>query len=395
MKAAGKPADALALDPRRCWRAVLARDARWDERFVYAVRSTRIYCRPSCPARRPRRMQVLFFALPEAAERSGFRPCRRCQAQAPARDPSGKLAASPQAELVGRVCRHIEAGLDGALTLEALAAAARTSPHWLQRTFQRVMGITPRQYADALRLRRLKKRLRKGDDVTTALYEAGYSSSSRLYERSDAQLGMTPATYRLGGYGMRIGYTIVNSPLGRLLVAATRRGVSAVYLGDSDQALETALREEYPRAQIHRDTNGLSTWVRALRLHLRGRQPRLDLPLDVQATAFQRRVWEALRAIPYGSTRSYSQIARTLGRPKATRAVARACATNPVSVVVPCHRVVRQDGGLGGYRWGLERKRALLEQERRVPQHGARGGRSRGKHERQLGARRQAASPAA
>lgn len=264
----------------------------------------------------------------------------------------------------------MDAHLDEPLTLAALAAQAGTGPLRLQRTFRRLMGITPRQYADARRLGFLKKRLQEGKDVTTSLYEAGYGSSSRLYERSDAQLGMTPATYRRGGGGMRISYTIVDCPLGRLLVAATARGVSAVYLGNSDRPLETALRREYPHAEIARDTNGFSTWVRALLRHLEGRDPHLDLPVDVQATAFQRRVWEALRAIPYGSTRSYSQIARTLGRPTATRAVARACATNPVSVVVPCHRVVREDGGLGGYRWGLRRKRALLEQECTAAQRG-------------------------
>lgn len=351
-----------ALNPRHCWRAVAARDTRSDGRFVYGVRSTGIYCRPSCPSRRPQRAQVQFFAVPEAAERNGFRPCRRCQPRNATR--------SPQAELVARLCRYIEAHLDGAVPLESLAAQAGIGPHHLQRTFRRVMGISPRQYADALRLRRLKKQLRKGDDVTTALYEAGYGSSSRLYERSDAQLGMTPATYRRGGRGMRIGYTIVNCPLGRLLVAATQRGVSAVYLGDSSRPLEAALREEYPRAEIYHDSNGMSHWLRALLRHLAGQQPQLDLPVDVQATAFQRRVWDALRAIPYGSTRSYSQIARSLGRPTATRAVARACATNPVSVVIPCHRVVREDGGLGGYRWGLNRKRALLEQERSAGEHG-------------------------
>ncbi len=360
------------LDPQRCWRAVQARDARLDGKFVYAVRSTGIYCRPWCPSRRPRRAQVSFFAQPEAAERRGFRPCRRCQPQEAVLGPSDKLPllalrasrANPQAELVQRVCRYIEAHLEGPLTLAALAAKAGIGPHQLQRAFERVMRITPRQYADALRLGRLKKQLRKGDDVTTALYEAGYGSSSRLYERSDAQLGMTPATYRRGGQGMRIGYTIVDSPLGRLLVGATSRGISAVSLGDSDGQLETALREEYPKAEVHRDTDGLSQWVRALLRHLNGQQPRLELPVDVQATAFQRRVWEALRAIPYGTTRSYSQIARSLGRPTATRAVARACATNPASVVIPCHRVVREDGHLGGYRWGLERKRALLEREK-------------------------------
>ncbi len=351
-----------ALNPGECWRAVLARDARLDGRFVYAVRSTGIYCRPSCPSRRPRRAQAVFFAVPEAAEHDGFRPCQRCRPRQAARD--------PHAEVVGRICRHIDEHLDTPLTLGVLAAETGLGPLRLQRAFRRLMGITPRQYADARRLGLLKKRLQEGNDVTTSLYEAGYGSSSRLYERSDAQLGMTPATYRRGGRGMCIGYTIVDCPLGRLLVAATERGISAVYLGDSDRELEATLRREYSNAEISRDTNGLSAWVRALLRHLEGREPHLDLPLDVQATAFQRRVWETLRAIPYGSTRSYSQIARALGRPTATRAVARACATNPVSVVVPCHRVVRQDGGLGGYRWGLKRKQSLLERECSAAQRG-------------------------
>ncbi len=355
MQRARKHATSGALSPQKCWRAVLARDPRMDSSFVYAVRSTGIYCQPSCPSRRAGRDQVRFFPLPEAAEQEGYRPCRRCR---PRRSPSGL-----QAELIERVCRQIGAHPDGPLTLAALAENSGVGPHHLLRTFQRAMGITPRQYADALRLRRLKKQLRKGDDVTTALYEAGYGSSSRLYERSDAQLGMTPATYRRGGRGMRIGYTIVNSPLGRLLVAATSRGICAVYLSDSDARIEAALTREYPRAEVRRETNGLRQWVRALVYHLNGHQPKLDLPLDLQATAFQRRVWQELRTIPYGKTRSYSEIARAIGRPRATRAVARACATNPVSVVIPCHRVVRQDGHLGGYRWGLERKRALIDRE--------------------------------
>jgi AraC family transcriptional regulator of adaptative response/methylated-DNA-[protein]-cysteine methyltransferase len=212
-------------------------------------------------------------------------------------------------------------------------------------------------------MRRLKSRLRKGDDVTTALYDAGFGSSSRLYERAPAHLGMTPATYRQGGAGMKINYTIVSSPLGRLLVAATDRGISALYLGKDDGPLESSLRKEYPRAEIQRDSNGLEGWLGKILQHLRGREPNLDLPTDVQATAFQRRVWEELRKIPYGATRTYSQVARAIGKPTAIRAVARACATNPVSVVVPCHRVVREDGNLAGYRWGLERKLALLQHE--------------------------------
>jgi AraC family transcriptional regulator of adaptative response/methylated-DNA-[protein]-cysteine methyltransferase len=303
---------------------------------------------------------VVFFPLPEAAEQEGFRACRRCR-------PRSANLRDPRTQAVAKVCREIESsvrdGNETPVTLSALSAAVGMSPHQLERAFRSVMGITPRQYADAQRMRRLKSQLRKGDDVTTALYDAGFGSSSRLYERAPSHLGMTPATYRQGGAGMRVNYTIVDSPLGRLLVGATDRGISALYLGESDERLEEALRKEYSRAEIRRDRNGLEGWVTKILAHLRGREPNLDLPTDVQATAFQRRVWEELRRIPYGTTRTYSQVARAIGRPSAIRAVARACATNPVSVVVPCHRVVRGDGNLAGYRWGLERKRALLEQE--------------------------------
>jgi AraC family transcriptional regulator of adaptative response/methylated-DNA-[protein]-cysteine methyltransferase len=238
------------------------------------------------------------------------------------------------------------------------------SPHHLERIFRHSVGITPRQYADSVRLGRLKRHLRKGDTtVTTAMYEAGYGSSSRLYEQSNAQLGMTPAAYRRGGRGMEISYSLADSRLGRVLVGSTPRGISAVYLGDRDAALTDALRQEYPQAAIRSGGHEAASWVRTIVRYLDGRAPGLDLPVDVQATAFQRRVWDALRRIPCGATRSYSEIARTLGRPKAARAVARACATNPVSLVIPCHRVVREDGGLGGYRWGIERKKALLAQE--------------------------------
>jgi AraC family transcriptional regulator, regulatory protein of adaptative response / methylated-DNA-[protein]-cysteine methyltransferase len=350
------------------WRAVLMRDHAADGSFVYAVRSTGIYCRPSCPSRKPGRKQVLFFPLPDAAEQKGFRPCRRCRPR------TAKLS-DPRTEAVARVCREIESRIHASLesslqsngsaplTLAALSAPVSMSPHQLERAFRSVMGITPRQYADALRMRRLKSRLRKGDDVATALYDAGFGSSSRLYERAPSQLGMTPATYRQGGAGMQINYTIVDSPLGRLLVAATSRGVSALYFGESDANLAAALKKEYPRAELARDRNGLEASVGKILAHLRGREPHLDLPTEVQATAFQRRVWEELRRIPYGVTRTYSQVARAIGRPTAIRAVARACATNPVSVIVPCHRVVREDGNLAGYRWGLDRKRTLIAHE--------------------------------
>lgn len=249
------------------------------------------------------------------------------------------------------------------LTLRALAAIVQMSPDQLERAFKRVMGISPREYADSQRMLRLKSRLKKGDDVTTALYDAGFGSSSRLYERAPSHLGMTPATYKRGGQGMNIQYTVTDSPLGRLLVGATERGVSAVYLGEKDVPLESALRKEYPRAQIAENKNGMKQWVGSILEHLRGHEPNLDLPTDVRATAFQRSVWQELRRIPYGATRTYSEVAKAIGKPKAIRAVARACATNPVSVVVPCHRVVRADGGLAGYRWGLGRKTELLRRE--------------------------------
>ena len=349
------------------WQAVLARDAQFESSFVYAVRSTGIYCRPTCASRRPSRQQVAFYASPEAAEQAGFRPCRRCRPRGTAAD-----SRSAQAKLVERLCREIEASLDegdGAITLTTLSQRVGTNPYQIQRSFKRVMGITPRQYADAKRLARLKSRLQKGQDVTGALYDAGYGSSRALYERAPSRMGMTPATYRKGGRGMRVGYTIADSPLGRLLVGATERGVCAVCLGASDKALEANLAAEYPRAEISRDDATLAPWVTAFLSHLQGRLPHLDLPVDVRATAFRWRVWEELRAIPYGSTRSYSDVARAIGQPRAVRAVAHACATNPVAVVIPCHRVVGKDGGLHGYRWGLERKQQLLALERRTTEN--------------------------
>jgi AraC family transcriptional regulator of adaptative response/methylated-DNA-[protein]-cysteine methyltransferase len=339
------------------WQAVLARDPQAEGAFVYGVRSTHIYCRPTCPSRRPRRAQVVFFRRAAAAEQEGFRPCKRCRPGAAA-DPD------PRVEWVQRACRYIEDHLDEALTLATLSAQVSLSEHYFQRSFKRIMGLTPRQYADARRLERLKTQLKAGDTVTGAMYEAGYGSSSRLYERAPAQLGMTPAAYRRGGAGLAITYTIMDSPVGRVLIGATERGVCAVSLGDADADLEAALGREYPAATLRRDDVALGAWAAALLCHLRGEQPHLDLlPLDVQATAFQWRVWEALRTIPYGETLAYGEVARRIGRPTAARAVAAACASNPVAVVIPCHRVVGAHGALGGYRWGVERKRRLLAQE--------------------------------
>lgn len=338
------------------WQAVAARDARFDGAFVYAVRSTGIYCRPSCPSRRPRRPGVTFFALPEAAERAGFRSCLRCR-------PRTVRVRDPRAERVQRVCRFIAEHLEEPLTLARLGREAGLAPHHFQRTFKRVMGISPREYADALRLGVFRSRVRKGAAVIDAAFEAGYGSTSRLYERAHAQLGMTPAAFRKGGRGLALRYTVVDCPLGRLLVAATERGVSLVSLGDADPTLERALRDEYPAAEIEREDKALAGWVRAIVKHLEGREPHLDLPIDVRATAFQWQVWQELQRIPRGETRSYADVARAIGRPRAVRAVARACATNPVALVVPCHRVVPSAGGTGGYRWGAKRKALLLEKE--------------------------------
>src|SRR6185503_2842057 len=266
--------------------------------------------------------------------------------------------------MVQRVCRVLNSNDSETVKLAELATHAGVSVFHLQRTFKRVMGISPRQYVAARRIDNFKTLVRKGDSVTTALYDSGFNSSSRLYEHAAEELGMTPATYSRGGRGVHINYTIVSSSMGRLLVAMTDRGVCAVRMGDSDSDLETDLREEFPQAQITRADSALRDPVQKILNHLDNNEPRLDLPIDVRSTAFQRQVWEKLRAIPYGQTVSYGDVAKALGKPGAVRAVGRACATNPVALVIPCHRVVREDKSLGGYRWGLERKKKLIESER-------------------------------
>ena len=344
-------------DTTHQWRIVLARDRRFDGAFVYAVRSTGIYCRPSCPSRRPRRTLVQFYPIPEAAEAAGFRACRRCH-------PTEAPAADPAVPVVRELCRTIEAHPDDPADLATLARRAGLSPHQLLRAFRRVLGVSPKAYRDARRVARLKTSLKQHRHVSPAIYDAGYGSSSRVYERAASALGMTPATYRRGGRGATIRYTVAASPLGTLLVAATEHGVCRVSLGDAAPSLERDLRAEFPAATIQRDSGALASWVQRILRHLEGRAPHLDLPLDIRATAFQQRVWTELRRIPSGATRSYQAVARAIGRPRATRAVARACATNPVCLVIPCHRVVRENGTLGGYRWGVERKQALLDRER-------------------------------
>lgn len=350
------------------WAAVRARNGRYDGRFVYAVSSTGIYCRPSCPSRRPLRSNVSFLPDAVSAEEAGYRACRRCRP---------KSSLPPEAaQRVGLAREYLEAHYDERVTLERLGREVRLSPFHLQRTFKKLVGMTPKDYAQAIRLRRLKKRLKKGDTVTTATYASGFGSSSRLYERANAHLGMTPAAYRRGGKGMTIRFTVVGSPLGHLLVAATERGVCCVRFGEADAILEEALRREYPAATVERRAGELETWVAAISRSLTRSADLLTLPLEVRATAFQLRVWQELRRIPPGETRTYAQIAAAIGRPAAARAVARACASNPVALAVPCHRVVRKDGGLGGYRWGVDRKRELLVREGALPASGEAGGRA-------------------
>jgi AraC family transcriptional regulator of adaptative response/methylated-DNA-[protein]-cysteine methyltransferase len=355
------PTNTSSTEEAELWQAVLARDSHLDGEFVFAVSSTGIYCRPSCPSRRPKRERVSFFRLPEAAEQAGFRACLRCH-------PRDAAASEQKVEIVRRACQLLEQS-DEAMTLTSLSQHLGVSSFHLQRTFKRVVGITPRQYAESCRTKRFKDSLRDGQQITSAMYDAGYGSSSRLYERATAELGMTPATYSRNGRGAVIGYAVAKCDLGFLLVAATEKGICAVRLGSSESELETALRAEFSAARIERIDEQLREWVFQILDHLAGKKANLHLPLDVQATAFQRLVWQSLQSIPYGSTRSYGEVAEAIGRPTAVRAVARACATNPVALVVPCHRVIREDGSLSGYRWGLERKKKLLAQERSVDQN--------------------------
>jgi len=353
---APQPSTATDAQDDSRWNAVLGRDAGRDGEFVFAVSTTGVYCRPSCAARRPRRENVQFFATNEAAEQAGYRACLRCKPKA--------LAGNTESDGVKAICRFIEQHLDEPLTLDRLGKEFRQSPFHLQRRFKAVLGITPREYADSMRMQMLKRNLQAGDSVTRAMYDAGYGSSSRLYERTASQLGMTPDKYRRGAIAASIRYTCSDSPLGRMLIAATERGICAIQFGRSDSELLAGLKREFPFAVRKVDEGGLQSWVEALLGHMSGKDLDSSLPLDIRATAFQRQVWTYLQSIPFGVTKSYIQVAKAIGRPSAARAVARACATNPVAVAIPCHRVVREDGTMGGYRWGMQRKRALLEMER-------------------------------
>ena len=350
----------MAVNQDARWQAVLDRDPNQDGRFVFAVSSTGVYCRPSCPARRPRRENVRFFGKTQDAEKAGYRACLRCRPKA--------VGGTARMELVRAVSRFIEQHLEEPISLARLGSEFHVSPFHLQRTFKAVLGVTPRAYAESCRLNHLKQNLRAGHNVTRAMYDAGYSSSSRLYERTASQLGMTPDKYRRGAIAAPIRYTITNSPFGRLLIAATDKGICAIQFANSDDELEHGLRHEFPFANRRRDDAGMQTWKDQLLRRMRGEKLHAALPIDIQATAFQRRVWTYLQSIPFGDTRSYAEVAKGIGQPSACRAVARACATNPVAIAIPCHRVVRGSGEMGGYRWGAERKQAILEAEREAVQ---------------------------
>jgi AraC family transcriptional regulator of adaptative response/methylated-DNA-[protein]-cysteine methyltransferase len=337
----------------RAWEMVAERSLSADAMFVYAVRTTGIYCRPSCPSRRPHKRAVEFFITGGEAERAGYRACKRCR---PGEE-------HPQQRLIADACAFIDDHLEETIRLDKLGERLGMSSFHVQRLFRRTLGVTPRQYQHARRMERFRRQLEGKASVTSALYEAGFSSSSRLYENSTEQMGMTPASYREGARGVAIRYAIGESPLGKALVAVTDVGLCAVAFANLESELEDDLAARFPRAEIVRDDAGLGTTLREVLSQMTEHPTTLNLPLDIRATAFQMRVWQALREIPRGETRSYAQIAAGIGHPKAVRAVGRACGANPVAVVIPCHRAVGASGKLTGYRWGVERKEKLLAME--------------------------------
>lgn len=353
-------ASAQASEAR--WRAVLAHECLSGDPFVYGVRTTRIYCRPTCPSRRPKREHVIFFSSPREAASTGFRPCRRCRPDTG----NGPLSAS---ERVKRVCALIAAAEERP-TLAEMAAEANLSPSHFHRLFKRFVGVTPREYATADRFRRLKEHLHDGVTVTRAIFDAGFGSTSRVYEVADKVLGMTPGAYRAGAPGITIFYSVASCSLGEILVAATGRGICAIEFGDHREELCERLQRRFPKAEILSGARELKGWVSEVVAFVESPQTNLTLPLDMHGTTFQQRVWKVLRKLPTGSTITYADLARRVGRPRAVRAAARACASNQIALAIPCHRVVRGDGDISGYRWGVARKQALLDRERR-PRGGA------------------------
>ncbi|MEP6703864.1 MAG: bifunctional DNA-binding transcriptional regulator/O6-methylguanine-DNA methyltransferase Ada [Acidobacteriota bacterium] len=337
------------------WNAVRTKNSEFDGMFYFGVQTTGVFCRPSCSSRSPKQENVSFFSTTVDAERAGFRACLRCK-------PKREYFPAPGATVVSRAFEMLQSDEDEIPTIDELAARVGVSSGHLQKTFKAVLGLSPKEVTDMMRIENFKKNVKR-NDVTTSLYDSGFGSSRSLYEKAGETLGMTPATYKKGGKGMTINYTIADSPLGKLLVAATERGICAVSFGDDEESLRRELSGEFFAAEIEDDGSGLQDAVHAIVKSLSGEKTILTLPLDLHATAFQMRVWAELRKIPYGETRSYAQVAEAVGNPKAVRAVARACATNPVALLNPCHRVIGSDGKLSGYRWGIERKKALLDEE--------------------------------
>jgi AraC family transcriptional regulator of adaptative response/methylated-DNA-[protein]-cysteine methyltransferase len=343
-----------ATDEAR-WEAVRARDRRADGAFYYSVRTTGVYCRPSCAARLARRENVRFHATREAAAHAGFRPCRRCR-------PESTGLAEERAEAVARACRLIETA-EEAPSLEALAEGAGMSRFHFHRVFKNTTGVTPKAYAAAHRARRVRDELARSATVTDAIYGAGFNSSGRFYAAVPEMLGMTPTDFRAGGDGAVIRFAVGECSLGSILVAATARGVCSILLGDDPDALARDLQDRFPKARLVGGDRGFERLVARVVGFVEAPGVGLDLPLDVRGTAFQQRVWKALRQVPAGSTTTYTKLAVRIGAPRAVRAVAQACASNPIAVAIPCHRVVRSDGALSGYRWGVQRKRVLLDRE--------------------------------
>jgi AraC family transcriptional regulator of adaptative response/methylated-DNA-[protein]-cysteine methyltransferase len=347
----------MKMTPAKMWKAVTDRAKALDGQFIYAVKSTKIYCRPSCPSRRPKKDNVQFFETAEAAQNSGFRACKRCSPDA---------TRSNAEMMVEKLQTYIQNNLNRKLTLADMGGAIGTSPFHLQRLFKTVTGLSPSEYIDECRLQSVKKELIAGRPVTEALYEAGYSSSSRLYERSRQNLGMTPGAYAKRGAGELISFAFVHSPFGLLLMAATARGLCFLQFGGSEKELLDTLLGEYSSATVVENAQSLSPWIERLSYYFTDASSNLNIPLDIVGTTFQQAVWRYLREIPAGETRSYSDVAEAIGQPQAVRAVARACASNRVALAIPCHRVVRQDGSLGGYRWGIELKQELLKKEQKA-----------------------------
>lgn len=347
-------------DPR--WAKVQARDARADGEFFYSVETTGVYCRPSCAARTPRPENVAFHLTTQAAEKAGFRPCKRCK-------PGQPSLHETQAELISELCRFMDR-VQTVPSLAELAERARCSPYHLHRVFKAVTGLTPRAYASERRAARVRAQLERGSSVTEALHEAGFSSSGRFYERADQALGMTPSAYRAGGELETITFAQGRCSLGAVLVAASTRGVCAILLGDDAPTLLADLRQRFPRARLAAGGAPFESLVTDVVALVEAPQHECELTLDVRGSVFQARVWQALRQIPVGETRSYRELAQQIGAPRAVRAVASACAANALAVLIPCHRVVRGDGALAGYRWGVDRKRELLEREAKIPSAG-------------------------